>query len=330
MKINIKTVAKKAEVSIASVSRVLNNHKGVKDSTRKKVLKAMADLNYEVNAVARGLKLQKTYTIGVVVANILSPFFSEISKAIEEGANKYNYNVILCNSDDESGKELLHLKMLKSYRVDGIILTPTQKNKYYIKKLMNTTKIVIIDRLIDGIECNGVIIDNELGAYAATKHLIDKGYKNIAIINGPPEIFTAKERIEGYLRALKEANISTDKDLIKTGTFQEKSGVELMNSLIDSPQKPDAVFITNLDLTLGALTLLKKRKVRIPKDIAIISFSDHAWAKVSDPPLSVVSFPIEDIGKIAVNMLIDSIDTKEEKVPSVFKIKTHLILRKST
>lgn len=331
MKANIKTVAKRAGVSIASVSRVLNKHKGVKDTTRKKVLKAMEDLDYEVNAVARSLKLRKTSIIGVIVANILSPFYSEIAKAIEEVANRFNYNVILCNSDENPEKELRHLKMLKSNRVDGIILTPTQENQNYLKKLINSdTELVIIDRLIDGIDCNGVIIDNEVGSYTAVKHLIDRGYKKIAIIDGPTEIFTAQERLSGYLRALKDASIPIDEDLIQIGTYKEESGIKLTKLLLDGPKKIDSIFITNLDMMLGALIVLKERGLKIPSDIGLIAFSNYRWSRITDPPLSVINFPIKEIGLLAINMLLDLLNNEEKKHPSVVKVKTNLVVRKST
>jgi LacI family transcriptional regulator len=333
MKTNIKTVAKKAGVSVATVSRVINNYKGVKNTTKEKVTKAMEDLDYEVNAVARSLKLRKTLNIGIIVANILSPFFSEIAKAVEEEANNNNYNVILCNSDDNAEKELKQLKILKSNRVAGIILTPTQKNKDYIKGLLRSDmKLVIIDRLIKGISCNSVVIDNEVGSYNATCHLLNKGYKKIAIINGPLEVYTAKNRLNGYIRALKEANIHIDEDLIKIGTFKEKSGFELTKSLIESTKRPDSIFVTNMDLALGALIALQEKKLKVPKDIALICFSDCDWTKVTNPPLTTISFKTKNIGIIATKVLINMINKKTNNInhTKIFKVKTKLLVRGST
>ncbi|MCL5770780.1 MAG: LacI family transcriptional regulator, partial [Actinobacteria bacterium] len=208
MSLNIKIIAEKAGVSTATVSRILNDFPGVREKTRKKVMKIISELNYEVDGVARSLRQKKTFKIGVIVENILSQFYSILAKSIEDIANKYGYSVILCNADDDPEKELKYLKVLKSSRVDGIIIAPTGKNADYINSLLQSNiKIVLVDRLIEGVDCDAILVDNEKGSYTAVKYLIDNEYRKIALINGFTDRTTGKERLNGYIRALKENNI---------------------------------------------------------------------------------------------------------------------------
>lgn len=334
LKVNIKKVAKRAGVSTATVSRVLGEYPGVKEATRESVLKAVSDLNYEVNAVARSLRQNRTYTIGIIVENVLSQFYSIIAKSVEDVANKSGYNLILCNGDESPDKELKYLKLLKSNRVDGIILTPTGKNAEYINGLIESkTKVVLLDRKIDGIDCDAVLVDNKNGAYVAVKHLLEQGYRKIAIINGFVDRTTGRDRLEGYLKALKEANIPIDDDLIKIGNFKEISGINLSRELLESSNRPEAIFIANIDMTLGALLTIKEMGLKIPDDISILGFDDPDWNKILDPPLTAVSQPVYNIGSIAAEMLINKIEGKEESInkkPLIITLKTNLIIRSST
>lgn len=336
MKINIKTVANKAKVSTATVSRVLRNYLGVREKTKKRVLKAINDLDYEVNAVARNLRQKRTNTIGIIVGNVLSQFCSTIAKSVEDVAQKNGYNMILCNGDDDLQKELKYLKVLKSNRVDGIILTPTGKNSDYINWLMESgTKIVLLDRLIDGVKCNAVIVDNEAGAYKAVKHLIDQGYRRIAIITGYIDRTTGKGRLNGYLRALSEAGIQRDDNLIKIGDFKKGSGIKLTRDLLfENKNKPQAIFISNIDMALGAIITIKEIGLRIPEDIGIISFDDPEWAMILDPPITTVSQPVYNLGSISAEMLIKKINDEQiglrHNKPVTVTLSPELIIRGST
>lgn len=334
MKVDIKTVADKAGVSTATVSRVLRDYHGVKEKTRKKVLKAITDLNYEVNAVARSLRQRKTYTIGIIVGNVLSQFYSIIAKSVEDVAQKNGYNMILCNGDDDPQKELKYLKVLKSNRVDGIILTPTGKNSDYINWLIESdTKMVLLDRLIDGVECDAVLVDNETGAYKAVKHLIDQGYRKIAIITGYLDRTTGRGRLNGYLRALNEAGIPRDDTLIKVGNFKKRSGIELTRELLESLNKPEAIFVSNLDITLGALITIKEMGLKIPDDIGIVSFDDSEWAMLLDHPITAISQPVYSLGSTSAEMLIKRINGEQmglDNKPIVITLNTELIIRSST
>jgi DNA-binding LacI/PurR family transcriptional regulator len=334
LKINIKDVAKEAGVSTATVSRVLRNYSGVRNKTRKKVLKVVSELNYEPNAVARSLRQKKTYTIGIIVGNVLSQFYSVIAKSVEDVANKSGYNVILCNGDDNPEKELRYLKVLKANRVGGIILTPTGKNVDYINGLIDSgMEIVLLDRLIDGVKCDAVLIDNEESAYKAVKHLIDQGYRKIGIINGYIDRTTGKGRLDGYLKALKEENIPIDKSLIKNGDFKKRSGIDLARELLERPDGPEAIFVTNIDLTLGAIMSIKEMGLNIPNDIGVVGFDDSEWALILSSPLTVVSQPVYSLGSAAAELLIKKIEGDDSSIntnPTKTIFPTDLIVRNST
>lgn len=334
MKINIKDVAKKAGVSTATVSRVLGDFPGVRDKTRKKVLKAVTELNYEINAVARSLRQKKTNSIGIIVGNVLSQFCSVIAKSVEDTANKFGYHTILCNGDENPKKELEYLKVLNSNRVDGIILTPTGKNSEYVQHLIDSrTKVVLLDRLIEGINCDAVLVDNTTGAYKAVKHLIDQGYRKIGIVNGHLDRTTGAERLRGYLQAIKEAGITKDDSLIKIGNFKKESGKRLTRELLKQSTRPEAIFITNIDMSIGALIAIKEMRLAIPEDIGIVCFDDSDWALILEPSITVIRQPVYQLGSTAAELLIKKIEDEEKKIdhkPTVVTLNTELIIRNST
>ncbi len=331
MSLNIKVIAEKAGVSTATVSRVLSGFPGVREKTKKKVMKITSELNYEVNGIARSLRQKKTYKIGVIVGNVLSQFYSILAKSIEDVAIKYGYSVILCNGDDDPEKELNYLKVLRSSRVDGIIIAPTGKNAGYINNLMQSNiKIVLVDRLIEGVDCDAILVDNEKGSYTAVRYLIDKGYKKIAIIDGFIDRTTGKERLKGYLRALNENNIPRNDDFIKIKDFKKRSGIVFANELLENKNKPEAIFVANLDLTLGAILSIKSLGLKIPDDIAVIGFDDSDWAQILEPPLTTISQPVYDLGSTAAEMLIKNMEnnnSKKEKL--IVTLNTKLIERGS-
>ncbi len=330
MKVNIKTIAEKAGVSTATVSRVLNNYNGVREVTRKKVLKVIKQFDYEINAIAKSLKEKKSMTIGIILGNVLSQFYSIIAKSVEDISSKYGYNTILCNGDDNPEKELKYLKVLKSSRVDGIILTPTGKNKDYINKLIKTeTKMVLLDRLIEGVSCDAVLVDNLNGSYKAIKHLVGQGFKRIGIVNGYIDRTTGRDRLEGYKRALIEEGIKIDENLIKIGNFKRDSGYQLTKELLRS--KPDAIFVTNIDMLIGAMLFIREKNIKIPSDLAIVGFDDSEIAKLVMPPITTVQQPVYELGETAAEILIKKIKENEFKQePIIHVLNTNLILRKSS
>jgi DNA-binding LacI/PurR family transcriptional regulator len=315
------------------VSRVINNSDKVKASTREKVLKVISDLDYEVNAVARSLRLRKTKNIGLITGNMLSTFWSIIARAIHDVAKKYGYNIILCCNDTETPEEeYSYLSVLKSSRVAGIIIAPTCHNMSYLQGLIDSgIEIVFIDRNIEQLMCESVLIDDEVGAHQATQFLIDQGYTRIALINGPRGVLTADERLKGYYRAHAERDMEVEKELVRSGSWKQEFGEKVMSELLDLAAPPDAVFATNVELALGAILTLKKFGVPIPDDIGVMAFSDYDWTKIVEPPLSVVDFSIASIGEKAMELLLKRVEnSSSEKRNTVIRVKTNLVIRGST
>ncbi len=334
MKINIKTVAKKAGVSTATVSRVLADFKGVREITRKKVQGVIKDLNYEVDSVARSLRQNRTHTIGIIVSNVLSQFYSIIAKSVEDKARQSGYKLILCNGDDDPQKEFEYLRILKSNKVDGIILTPTGKNADYINYIIESgTQVVLLDRLVKGVKCDSVIVDNYHGAYMAVKYLLDRGYVKIAFIGGYIDRTTGRRRLDGYNKAIRDAGLKVNSNHVKIGDFKKESGIRLTEEIIQGSGKPDAIFSSNIDMTLGCLIAIKKAGLSIPEDIGIISFDDPDWSIIADPPLTAISQPVYELGLTATDMLIKNINNKKAysgKKHSTISLSTELIIRNST
>ncbi|HAJ95873.1 MAG TPA: LacI family transcriptional regulator [Actinobacteria bacterium] len=330
---NIKDVANRAGVSATTVSAYLNKSVPVNKTTAKRIKEAIEELGYRPNLIARSLRQKKTNTIGLIVCNILSNFYSVIAKSVEDSARKYGFKTILCNGDDNPEKELEYIKVLESSRVEGIILAPTGKNGGYIKEIIESgMKIVLIDRLVDGVNCNEVRVDNENGSYKAVKHLIEQGYKRIGIISGSMDITTGKERLDGYLKALREANLSENDDFIKIGDFKKESGVNLAKELLEGKNIPDAIFSTNLDITKGVLTVIRQMGLKVPEDIGLVGFDDSDLTQLFNPPITVISQPVYEIGSTAMEIMINEIksDKNVEKAPIKKFLKTKLVKRAST
>jgi len=330
---NIKDVAKIAGVSPKTVSNYLNKTAPVKKETAKRIKEAIEEIRYKPNFIARSLRQKKTNTIGLIIGNILSHFYSVIAKSVEDTANKYGFHTILCNGDDDPQKEFDYLKVLESLRVEGIILTPTGRNGDYITDIIRSgVKIVFIDRDIDNLNCSSVVVDNKKGSEKAVKHLVKQGYKKIGVIDCNLELSTARGRFDGYINALSEAGLPVYDDLIKIGDFKRETGLTMSQELLKGKNKPDAIFSTNLEITKGILTTIKQKGLKIPDDIGLVCFDDSDLTNLFDPPITVISQPVYDIGSTAMEIIINEIkdDRKNHNGPVKKVFNTKLISRGST
>ena len=302
-------VAKRAGVSIATVSRVLNNSTSVNESTRIKILKVIKDLKYKPSRVAKRLR-SKSNTgnlLGVLIPDIQNPFYVDVLRGIEEVAYENNYAIIMCNYGQDEKKEISYLDILQSEAIDGLIAAPVDENDQRLKNIIKGgLPVVCVDRGLAGIDVDIVWVNNEEGAYSAVTYLIKSGYKRIAYISGLPSIPSSRMRKKGYLRALESYQLSSS-ELIKYGDSSFESGVILCAALLDLPNPPDALFTGNNLITLGALETLNKRKQRIPEDVAIVGFDDMFWANSLNPPLTAVRQPAYEIGKRAGELMIQRI-----------------------
>ncbi|MGB9857796.1 MAG: LacI family DNA-binding transcriptional regulator [Dictyoglomaceae bacterium] len=327
----MKDVAKRAGVSVSTVSHVINKTRYVEEETKKKVLSAIKELGYRPNIVARSLRKKSTNTIGLIVSNIANLFYPEVVRGIEDVLLEHKYNIILCNSDEDIDKEREYIEVLYSKQVDGIIITPsksTETRKNLELFISQDIPVILVDRRIAGIETDVVLADNVFGTFSATEYLINLGHKRIGIITGPLDTTTGKERLDGYLKALEKYNIPVEKDLIREGNFKRDGGYEKGKELLDLENPPTAIISSNNLMTLGLISAISERELKIPEDISIISFDDMEWFKYFSPPLTAISQPSYELGKTAGLLLIERLKRRRKRPKEVI-LPTNLIIRGS-
>ncbi len=332
MEITIEDVAKKAKVSKATVSRVLNNTSSyIREETKDRVLKAIKEMDYRPNIIAASLKKKKTNTIGVIISNILNPFFTAVVRGIEDKANRHGYNVILCNTDENSKKEREYLQVLRAKQVDGLIAATSGGNIDLFQTLKGekSPPVVLIDRYLKEIEFDAVVVNNQESAYQATKYLVDLGHKKIAMISAPLlDISTRLERVEGYRKALEDNGIKVNQGLIKICNYKKSNGYIKAMQLLTGRYAPTAIFVTNNLVALGALIAIKEKRLRIPQDISFLMFDDLDWTPHFNPALTTVAQPAYMIGSKSVDIFLKKIRRKKKKCEIII-LKTELIIRES-
>ncbi|MGI6084425.1 MAG: LacI family DNA-binding transcriptional regulator [Acetivibrionales bacterium] len=331
MRVTMKDVARVANVSHTTVSNVLNNVGYASEETRRKVLDAVELLNYEQNFLARSMKTNKSQVIGVVISDNSNPLFSLIVKGIEDVAASKGYNVILCNTDQDVEREAAQVKILNERQVDGIIISVASENVSHLDKLIKTQRpVVFINRSPDRVYGDMILTDNRIGSYEAVSHLISLGHNRIGIVGCSPEYITGRERLEGYLKALKKHHITPSESLIVKSTVRNiEQGYAAALQILDKEEKPTAIFGASYYTTLGILKALNQMNLTIPKDISVIGFDDPEWSECFNPPLTTVAQPAWNMGKIAANTLIDRIEKKKVGSFDTIRLNPNLKIRSS-
>lgn len=331
MSVTIKDVAKKANVSISTVSRVINDSKPVSDEIKKRVLEVIRETGYTPNPVARSLVMKKSRTIGVIVPDIASSYVGEVLNAMEEIAKAYGYEIILCNSYGEQEQELKYLNLLNSKQVEGVIfityhLTDEHKNLIDINKL----PVVMVNRKTQE-EDNfySVTVDHYDASYQMTSYLIEQGHKKIALIrNGTTKEIFGVDQLSGYQKALEENGLEYDESLVFDGYFLAQKAYEIVQSMIDRGNLPTAIFATADDMAIGAMNALYDNGLKIPEDCSVVGFYDTKMSNLFRPKLTTIRQPIYDMGAVALRLLIKLI--KGEKVADNMVMLPHeLIVRDS-
>lgn len=335
-KVSLADVAKSLGVSKTLVSLVLNDRgdeKGINKDTQQRVRDKVKELNYKPNQFARGLRVGKSNTIGLVVADISNSFYAKMCRSIEDHCNANGYNLIICSSDENSEKESKLIQMLIDRQVDGLIISTTQKNNTDINQLRKDNfPFVLIDRNIPKIDTNYVIVDNFLGSKNVVNHLIKIGNKRIGHLTiSPSHLSSLKDRTAGYKEALKENKIRVDTSLIREISFEKiKEDVRReLKELLSPPQSINSLFVANNNIAVACLECLKEMNIRIPQDVALVSFDDIDAFKLCYPPVTAVSQPIIEMGKEAVRILIDNIKSEEEIPVQQILLPTQLEIRRS-
>lgn len=325
----IKDVAKYTGLSIATISKYINGG-NVLDSNRALIEDAIKTLDFKVNEMARGLKTSKTMTIGVLIPSLENIFFMSIVSHIENILIQNGYSTIICDYREDSVQEIEKLDFLVNKMVDGIIMTTMASDGEHIKKVLpKNIPVVLIDRPLKDINCDVVLVDNLNASYSAVEHLIIKGHRRIGVICGSQDIYTAQERLKGYLRVHEDYAMEVDKNLVKFGNYQLRSGYDLLNELMDLSPPPTAVFVTNYEMTLGAIIALNERNVKIPEELSFIGFDNLQMAKIVKPPLSIVIQPMQQIGETAANTLLKRLKGDTGNFPAMYRLKTELVVKQS-
>ncbi|GGU27808.1 LacI family DNA-binding transcriptional regulator [Streptomyces violascens] len=323
----IKDVAAEAGVSVATVSRVLNSHPSVSEAARARVLAAVERLGYRPNAVARSLRTDQTRTLGLVISDVLNPYFTELARSVEEAARALGYSVIIGNADERPELQDHHVRTLLDRRIDGLLVSPTDGGSpLMLEAARGGTPMVFVDRWIPGIDVPVVRADGRDAIRDLVAHLHRLGRRRLAIIAGPAATTTGSERVEAFRAALGEHGISLPDDYVGQGDFQAASGRRATERFLALPEPPDAVFAADNLMTLGALDALRARGLRIGDDIALAAFDDIPWFVHTDPPVTAIAQPTGELGRAAVRALADLI---EGRTPRSVTLPASLVVRRS-
>jgi LacI family transcriptional regulator, galactose operon repressor len=332
----MKRIAGELGVSITTVSKVLNNHDDIGEATRARVLAKVAELGYQPNAVARSLTLRRTYTLGVVIPDLMHSFFVEIVAGLEKVARARGYGLLLCSSGEDPAKERQELEMLRQRQVDGIVLASVNASGSadLLQQLTSLgIGLVMIDRDDHGdVRCDRIVTDDVEVGRLATAHLLERGRKAIAHITGP-SIVHAERRADGYRAALREHGLEPRPELVVRGGFMDADGYRAMKKLLADRPEVDAVFAANDPAAIGAMKAIWEAGLRVPEDIAVVGAGDIALGDLLRVPLTTVSWSRDDEGKAAAELLFDRIDaddTAKDTPPRRVVIPPRLLVRRSS
>ncbi|MGE6376206.1 LacI family DNA-binding transcriptional regulator [Peribacillus muralis] len=329
--ITITDVANHANVSKSTVSQYLNKrYEYMSEKTRKKIEETIEELNYQPNILARSLKQKSTFTVGVVVANILHTFSTQVIRAIENYFYDHGFHIIVCNADDNPEKEKNYIEMLRAKQVDGIIIFPTGDNLDLYKRMKRDQfPIVFMDRTIEELNIATVMLDNHLASKLAVDRFVDKGFENIAIITTSiiRDISPRIERIQGYKDALSKHGIRCNPDYIKTVNAEEIP--DALSEFFDLEKPPQAILAGNDIILNGVLQYMKKHGIHIPEDIAVIGIDDVPYASFYTPTITTIDQPAIEMANLAAELLLSQINKEGNKDTSVHRLKPTLLMRNS-
>ncbi len=329
--VNIKDIAKTAHVSVATVSHVINKNYVVSKKLTKRVEKVIKELKYQPNLLAGSLRKKKTGTIGLVVPDSSNLMIAEISRQIENLAYKQNYNVIVCNSSYNIDRENINLKILRSKRVDGIIIIPETIDKEIINEIHESgTPVVILERKIEGSIADTVLVDNFKAGYQATKYLLDLGHHKIGYIDRKFQKYHSIQRKKGYIKALSEYNIKFNRDFVVRGGFSCESGFKAAKFLLDQKNHFSAILAYGDFEAIGVIKAITKNGLDVPGDVSVIGFDDLQFCPFISPELTTVHFPVRELVEKAMGILLPRINNIDMKNNIVEVVSPHIVIRKST
>ncbi len=326
----IREVSKYANVSVATVSRVVNGNKWVSDTTREKVLAAMAELGYQPNSFAKALATNKSDTIGMVVSDLGGPFFGDMMRSAEDEVRKFGKHLMITSGHDTLESEQDAINFLMQRRVDALLLHLDSIPDEDIIKLSDSAKIPIIlmNRLVPELPEQCISLDNDMGGYLATQHLIELGHIQIACITGPLFKADARSRLAGYRRAIEQAGLEYDERLVIESDYQESGGKTSIERLRRRNVHFTAVVAQNDHMAIGALNTLKLHGLSIPEDVSIVGYDDMVMARYTEPGLTTVNIPVAQFGQQAANLALKKLGDKVNRV--IHHFQPELVVRGST
>jgi LacI family transcriptional regulator, galactose operon repressor len=323
----ITDVARAADTSPATVSRVMNGSGGVSAALSARVFKAARDLGYVPDGSARALRRQHASVWAAIVSDIENPFFTAVVRGIEDVARQANHRLVLCNSDEDLEREAAYIDVALAERMAGVVIAVASDKESNLGPLIERrVPVVAVDRTA-GRDIDAVVVDNRLGAEDATRHMIDHGSCRVACITGPARVNTATARLDGYRRALVAAGLPVNEELIQRADYKESGGHQAALSLLTSRTPPDALFVANNPMAAGALRAIRELGLIIPNDVALVAFDDSPWTTLTNPQLSVVAQPAYEIGRVAAELLSTAGDHRSART---IVLSPRLIVRESS
>lgn len=320
----IEDVAKKAGVSTASVSRVLSGKQNVSEQMRERVMAVVEELDYQPNLIARSLRSQRSTTVALIVSDIRNPFFTDVSRAVEDTVHDQGYALFLCNTDENPEKEILYLDRMQAENVAGIIYSPTRQSAESFPDLDISVPTVIIDRAVRSGDVDQVLIDNVDAAYRLTEHLIQNDYRRIAALAGEASV-TGRQRRQGYENALEAHGLAPPAGQTRYIPPKIEAGRETALDILADGQPPDAILTTNSLLTAGALMAIRERGLAIPEDVGLVGFDETTWGKLVEPAVTIIAQPTYEIGTTAAELLLQRV-TRPDRAPRKVILQGQLVI----
>lgn len=331
MSATMKDIAKKARVSVITVSRALNNRPDINRETRQRILKIAHDLNYTADSLARGLVTRKTKTIAVLVPDNVDAFYATVVQGIGDVCRDRGYGIFLWNTHDSAEEELVYLRQAREKRTDGMLIYPVQKDLRYLDDLKrNPVPFVFLNRHTDDDSFNYVMNDNAHGAYLAVRHLLQKGHRRITYVCAKPDASSGRERIAGCRKAIAESGGSPDMLDVCTCEESIESSYNLVRKLLAREDRPTAIFMWDDKLAISAMKAIAESGLRVPGDIAVVGYDDIEIAAYLHPALTTVRQSAHEIGAVAARLLLDEFEHGKAPNPKMVVLKPELIIRETT
>jgi DNA-binding LacI/PurR family transcriptional regulator len=329
----LRDIARELKVSISTVSRALAGAEEVNNQTKEAVREVAKRLDYKPNMVALSLRRQKTNTLGIIVPNLVSHFFSASISGIQEVASKKGYNVMICQSNESYETEISNINTMVASRVDGLLISLSKETQSFnhLQTIYDSgVPLVFFDRVCEEINTSKVTVDDHDGAFKAVEHLIASGCRQIAHLSGPEQLSISKNRLQGYLDALRKHNIPVRDELIRQSSMAEYDIVEQTKSLLNLATPPDAIFAVNDFVAVQAMQVIKENGISIPEEIAMVGFTNTPVSMYIEPSLTTVAQPAFQIGQTAARHILEQIGNPTAFAPRDITLKTELIIRNSS